>query len=97
MHLRHITATNQKASSENCKVSFEDMEGFFRRPLGSYTHKFPKRGAASLTDLPELHLCLPSCVCNRKAEQQRKGFRKHLLFFKTPIVYKEIEIFFAKL
>jgi len=56
------------------KVSSEEAESFFRRALGSYTHRFPKRGAASLTDLPglrlrllELRLCLPSCVSNGKA------------------------------
>jgi len=51
--------------------------------LGSYTHRFLKHGEALLTDLPglrlclpELCLCLPSCVCNGKAEQQWKVFRK---------------------
>jgi len=63
------------------------IEGFFRRALGSYTHRFPKHGAALLTDLPEpqlclpeLRLCLPSCVSNGKAEQQRKDFRKRASF-----------------
>ena len=65
---------------------FEEAEGFFRRALGLNTHKFPKRGAASLTDLPELRLCLPSRVNNGKAEQQRKGFRKRASFLKTRTV-----------
>lgn len=34
------------------------LEGFFQRVLGFYTRKFPKRSAASFTDIPELHLCL---------------------------------------
>ena len=32
-------------------------EGFSRRALGSYTHKFPICGAALPTDLSELRLC----------------------------------------
>jgi len=47
------SSTNWKASSKNWKVS---SKGFFRRALGSYTHKFLKRDAASLMDLLELHL-----------------------------------------
>jgi len=65
MRLRCDSAANQKASSENrkaCsgnwKVFSEESEGFFRRALGSYTHKFPKRGAASLTYLPRSRLDL---------------------------------------
>jgi len=79
------------------KVSSKEAEGFFRRALGLNTHKFLKRGAASLTDLPglclhlpglrlhlpELRLCLPSHINNGKAEQQRKGFRKRTSFLKT--------------
>ena len=75
------------------KVSSEEAEGFFQRALGLNTHKFPKRGAASLTDLPELclrlpelRLCLPSRVNNGKAEQQRKGFHKRASFLKTRTV-----------
>jgi len=78
------------------KVSSKEVEGFFRRAPGSYTHRFPKCGAASLTDLPglclrlpELRLCLPSCVSNRKAEQQRKGFRKRSSFLKTRTVWTQ--------
>ena len=55
--------------------------------LGSYTHKFLKCGAALLTDLPELCLRLPSCVCNSKAEQEWKGFRKRMSFLKTRTVW----------
>ena len=83
------SSTNQKASSDNHEVSSEDAEGFFQRALGSYTHKFPKHSAGSLTDLSELHLCLPelclclpSRVCNGKAEQQQKCFRKRTLFLR---------------
>ena len=75
------------------KASSEEAEGFFRRALGLNTHKFPKRGAASLTDLPglrlrlpELRLCLPSRVNNGKAEQQRKGFRKRASILKMRTV-----------
>ena len=68
------------------------IEAFFRRLLGSYTHRFPKHGEASLTDLPGLRLCLLelrlrllSCVRNGKAEQQWKGFTNvhHLLKMHT--------------
>jgi len=38
---------------------FEEVEGFFQRVLGSYTHKFPKRGAASFMYLPRSRLDLP--------------------------------------
>ena len=62
MPLWHISTANQKASyanrkasSENCKatsknhkVSSEDVEGFFRRALGSYTHKFPRKSLDSV-------------------------------------------------
>ena len=83
---RKASSTNQKASSENHKVSSEDAEGFFQRALGSYTHKFPKHSAGSLTDLSELCLCLPSCVCNGKAEQQQKCFRKCSSFLRMRTV-----------
>ena len=88
------------------KVSSEEAEGFFRRVLGLYTHRFPKRSAASLTDLPGLHLCLPelrlclpelrlclpSCICIGKAERQRKGFRKRTSFLKTRTVVVAVSI-----
>jgi len=35
----------------------------------------------------ELCLCLPSCVSNGKAEQQRRGFRKRMSFLKMRTVY----------
>jgi len=76
------------------KVSSEEAEGFFQRALGTYTHRFSKHSAALLTDLPGLHLrlpelrlCLPSCVSNRKAELQQKGFRKCTSFLKTRTIY----------
>ena len=56
---RKASSENRKASTENRKVFSEESEGFFRRALGSYTHKFPKRGAASLTYLPRSRLDLP--------------------------------------
>jgi len=71
---KHFSSANRKASSENWKVSSEEVEFFFRRALGSCTHKFPKCGAALLElhlSLPELCLCLPElrlflpelCLC----------------------------------
>jgi len=79
----------------------KEVEGFFQRALGSYTNKLPKRRAALLTDplelclcLLDLHLCLlglrlclPSCVFNRKAKQQWKGFHKRISLLKRRIVY----------
>ena len=66
----------QRSSCRKSEGFFPKLEGFFRRALGSYTHRFLKCGAASLTDLPGLHLssgaAFVSCVCNRKAEQQLK-------------------------
>ena len=60
MRLRYSCAANQKASSANWKASSKNRKvsskGFFRRALGSYTHKFLKRDVALLMDLPELHL-----------------------------------------
>ena len=79
----------QEGFFRESKVSSEEAEGFFRRALGLNTHKFPKRSAASLTDLtdlPELRLCLPSRVNNGKAEQLRKGFRKRASFLKMHTV-----------
>jgi len=83
----------RRSSCRKLEGFFCKSEGFFRRALGLNTHKFPKRGAASLTDLPglclrllELRLCLPSRVNNGKAEQQQKGFRKRVSFLKTRTV-----------
>ena len=56
-HKSEASSINRKASSEG--FFFKEVEGFFRRALGSYTHKFLKHRAASLTDLLELCLCLP--------------------------------------
>jgi len=47
-------------------------EGFFQRVLCSYTHKFLKCGAASLTELLELlelQLCLLELFCNSRVAQ----------------------------
>jgi len=91
---RKASSTNWKASSKiiNHKVSSKDTEGFFQTVLGSYTHKFLKRGAAPLTDFLELCLCLPSCIGNGKAEQQWKGFHKHESFLKMrTIIWRILE------
>ena len=50
MHLWWSCTTIQKASSKEVKA-------FFQRALSSYTHKFPKHGAASLKNL--------LCLCSR--------------------------------
>ena len=84
---RKASSTNRKASSENWKVSSEEAEGFFQRALGSYTHTFPKHGAALLTDPLELCLCPLSCAFNGKAEQQWKGFHKRVSFLKRCTAY----------
>jgi len=93
MRLRRSSRRKLEGFFRESKVSSKEAEGFFRRALGLNTHKFPKSGAASLTDLPGLHLrlpelrlCLPSRVNNGKAEQQRKGFRKRASFLKTRTV-----------
>ena len=87
MRLQHSSCRKSEGFFRESKVFSEEAEGFFRRLLGSYTHRFLKHGAASLTDLPGLHSCLPEvrlclkrCVCTGKAEQQQKGFRKHVSF-----------------
>ena len=90
MRLRCSSRRKSEGFFQELNVSSEETEGFFRRALGLNTHIFPKRGAASLTGLhlrlSELRLCLPSRVNNRKAEQQRKGFRKRASFLKTRTV-----------
>jgi len=48
MRLWHVSATTQKASSENHKVSSKDAEGFFQRALGSYTRKFLRKSLDSV-------------------------------------------------
>jgi len=89
MRLRRNSAVNRKASSENRKVFSEESEGFFRRALGSYTHKFPKRGAASLTylprsrlDLPRSRLGLPHLRLSRNSGPATEGFSNRGINFK---------------
>ena len=96
MRLRRDSATNwkasfenRKASSENRKVFSEESEGFFRRALGSYTHKFPKCGAASLTylphsrlDLPRSRLGLPRLRLSRNSGPATEGFLNRGINFK---------------
>ena len=60
---------NRKASSENRKVFSEESERFFRRALGLYTYKFPKRGAASL--MYHLRSCLG---LSRNSNPATEGF-----------------------
>ena len=64
-------------------------EGFFQRALGSYSHKFPKRGAASLTylsrlrlGLPHLHLGLPHLCLSRNLGPATEGFPNRNINFK---------------
>ena len=96
MCLRHDSATNRKASSKNWKASSkiqkvfsEESEGFFRRALGLYTHKFPKRGAASLTylphtrlGLPRLRLGLPRLRLSQNSGPATEGFSNRSINFK---------------
>ena len=83
------SSENRKASSENRKAFSEELEGFFRRALGSYTHKFPKRGAASLTylprsrlDLPRSRLGLPRLRLSRNSGPATEGFSNRGIKFK---------------
>ena len=87
--LRKASSENPKASSENRKVFSEESEGFFRRALGSYTHKFPKRNAASLTylprsrlDLPRLRLGLPRLRLSRNSGPATEAFSNRGINFK---------------
>ena len=96
MHLRRnstanwkASSENRKASSENRKVFSEESEGFFRRVLGLYTHKFPKRGAASLMylprsrlDLPRLRLGFPRLRLSRNSGPAMEGFSNRGINFK---------------
>ena len=96
MHLRRnstanwkASSENRKASSENRKVFSEESEGFFRRVLGSYTRKFPKLGAASLTylprsrlDLPCSRLGLPRLHLSRNSGPATEGFSNRGINFK---------------
>jgi len=86
---RKASSENRKASSENGKVFSEESEGFFRRALGSYTHKFLKCGASSLTYLQRSRLYLP-CSClglprlrlSRNSGPATEGFSNHGINFK---------------
>ena len=82
MRLRRDSAANRKASSENRKVFSEESEGFFRRALGSYTHKFPKRHAASLTYLLRSHLGLPRLRLSWNSGSATEGFSNCVINFK---------------
>ena len=69
---------------------FRKSEGFFRRALGSYTHKFPKRGAASLMylprsrlDLSRSRLGLPPLCLSRNSGPATEGFRIAASILKT--------------
>ena len=86
---RKASSENRKASSENWKVFSEESEGFFRRALVSYTHKFPKRGAASLMylprlrlDLPRSHLGLPRLHLSQNSDPATEGFSNRGINFK---------------
>jgi len=79
---RKASSANQKVSSENQKVFFEEAEGFFQRALGSYTHKFPKRGAASLTYLLRSRLGLLHLRLSQNSGPATEGFSNHSINFK---------------
>ena len=71
------------------KFFSEESEGFFRRSLGSYTHKFPKRGAALLTylprsllDLPRSRLGLPRLRLSQNSGPATEGFSNRGINFK---------------
>ena len=73
-------------------------EGFFQRALGSYSHKFPKRGAASLTYLPCLrlglpHLCLglPHLCLSRNLGPATEGFPNHNINFTYRIAATHVQ------
>ena len=63
-----VCGANRKASSKNQEASFEEVEGFLQRTLALYAHQFPENSAASLMDLPELHLGLPELSLSRKSD-----------------------------
>ena len=77
------------------------LEGFFRRALGSYTHKFPKRGAASLTyrprsrlDLPRSRLGLPRLRLSQNSGPATEGFSSRGINFKDMycILYNTVQV-----
>ena len=76
-------AANWKASSENRR---------FLLKSATFVHLPGLRLCLS-----ELCLCLLSCVCNGKAEQQRKGFRKCTSFLKTRTVLATSQLEHASL
>ena len=89
MRLWHISAANWKASSanrkacsENQNVFSEEAEGFFRRVLGSYTHKFPKCGAASLMYLLRSRLGLLHLRLSQNSGPATEGFSNCSINFK---------------
>ena len=81
----------------HCKSEgfFQELEGFVQIVLGSYTHKFPKRGAALLPDLPELCFCLLDLRCVMvKKHSNGNGFCKPLCtsFLLTRMLLKPSEM-----
>ena len=102
MRLWRDSAANRKASKIGSllpkigrllprirKFFSEESEGFFRTALGSYTHKFPKRCAASLTylprsrlDLPCSRLGLPHLRLSRNSGPATEGFSNRGINFK---------------
>jgi len=64
------------------KFFSEESEGFFRRALGSYTHKFPKHGAALLTNLPRSRLDLPHLRLSWNSGPATEGFSNRSVNFK---------------
>ena len=100
MRLQRDSAANQKASSENRKVFSEELEGFFQRALGSYTHKFPKCGAALLAylprsrlDLPRSRLGLPRSHLSRNSGPAMEGFSNRGINFKD--AYRMFSIYYS--
>ena len=91
---RKASSENRKASSENRKVFSEESEGFFQRALGSYTRKFPKRSAASLTCLPRSRLGLPRLRLSRNSGPATEGFSNRGINFKD--AYRMCSLLYSK-
>ena len=77
---------------------FRKLEAFFQicgrvlqKSAGLYVPKFPKNSAASLTDVPQLHLGLPE-MC---PYQRGKGFRILATILKTRTVRRQISSNFS--
>ena len=92
---RKASSANQKASSENREVFFQRSGRLLRRAKGSYTHKFSKRGAASLMyclcshlGLPHLRLGLPRLHLSRNSRPATEGFPNCGINFKD--VYRNL-------